>query len=419
MTIVAYDQTELTTTEQSEFERCEQTIDHLRQAFTDAGAALATIREQRLYREKHPTFEDYCQQRWGFSRVQAHRLIQAAEVASHLLPIGNIVGLPENESQVRPLTQLETPEEQQDAWQEAVERSGGNPTGKIVQQVVQERTQPAAQERPALPPGWYWQDSSQPADIIAINGQQHDQISGFCETHEVAAAKAWELHQASKDEQAWADVAQAAADLAPPVDHDAFENAMAGALDVPVPTPMPPAGESNVEKMRRYGFPPDLAELLDREHWRLLGISLQPGKFRMERGDSFGTERHEVSIAELQQLFAPLLPQPEAEAEPEEEAIALPDGWKLWTFENGTYEAYATSLGVSLQTSTHQTEEAAIREALLVTSLYERLAAHGWKPMHVNGKGWHLQRWFAGDNAHGELEEFLYTLEQEKTHGTR
>jgi hypothetical protein len=60
----------------------------------------------------------------------------------------------------------------------------------------EERTQPPAPEpqRPDLPPGWYWQNSSNPADIIAINRNNHEQTSGFCETHEQAAAAAWQVH---------------------------------------------------------------------------------------------------------------------------------------------------------------------------------------------------------------------------------
>jgi hypothetical protein len=49
-------------------------------------------------------------------------------------------------------------------------------------------------ELPNLPPGWYYQDSSNPDDIIAINRNNHEQISGFCETHEQAAAAAWQVH---------------------------------------------------------------------------------------------------------------------------------------------------------------------------------------------------------------------------------
>ena len=111
--------------------------------FYEVGEALMVIREKRLYRQTYHTFEEYCQQRWDMSRFYAHRLISASEVASNLLPIGN---MPTNESQVRPLTKLATPEEQQAAWQQAVASApGGKVTGAHVAAVVDEmkpRTSP-------------------------------------------------------------------------------------------------------------------------------------------------------------------------------------------------------------------------------------------------------------------------------------
>ena len=62
---------------------------------------MLAIRDQRLYRETHGTFEDYCRERWGMSRFYAHRLIEASEVAA-LLPMGNIT----NELQARALAPL-------------------------------------------------------------------------------------------------------------------------------------------------------------------------------------------------------------------------------------------------------------------------------------------------------------------------
>jgi hypothetical protein len=53
-------------------------------------------------------------------------------------------------------------------------------------------------ELPDLPTGWYWQESSNPDDIIAINRNNHAQNSGFCPTHDIAAARAWEMHQRSQ-----------------------------------------------------------------------------------------------------------------------------------------------------------------------------------------------------------------------------
>jgi len=95
------------------------------QTFYDVGSALATIRDERLYRADFGTFEDYCQERWGISRIHAHRLIGAAEVRDRLLPTGNT--LPENERQARPLAQL-PPEDQPAAWQRVVETA---PEGRI------------------------------------------------------------------------------------------------------------------------------------------------------------------------------------------------------------------------------------------------------------------------------------------------
>lgn len=46
----------------------------------DVGQALARIRDGRRYRlEGFDTFEDYCRERWGFSRVRAHQMIEAKE----------------------------------------------------------------------------------------------------------------------------------------------------------------------------------------------------------------------------------------------------------------------------------------------------------------------------------------------------
>jgi hypothetical protein len=41
----------------------------IRRRVLDGGVSLADIRDGKLYRgQGYSTFEDYCQQRWGFSR---------------------------------------------------------------------------------------------------------------------------------------------------------------------------------------------------------------------------------------------------------------------------------------------------------------------------------------------------------------
>jgi hypothetical protein len=45
------------------------------------GQALAAIRDRRGYRQAgFTTFEQYLQQRWGWSRQRGYQLMQAAEV---------------------------------------------------------------------------------------------------------------------------------------------------------------------------------------------------------------------------------------------------------------------------------------------------------------------------------------------------
>ena len=56
-------------------------------------------------------------------RAHAYRLIKSSEVAQNLSPIGDI----ENEAQARPLTRIKDPDEQREAYQEAVRTA---PEGK-------------------------------------------------------------------------------------------------------------------------------------------------------------------------------------------------------------------------------------------------------------------------------------------------
>lgn len=102
------------------------------QTFVQVGEALFEIKEKRLYRIEHDTFEGYCSQKWKMSRIQAHRLIGASEV-SRMLPTGN---KPENERQARPLTKLPS-DQQPEAWAKAVESADGKqPTAKQVEAAV-------------------------------------------------------------------------------------------------------------------------------------------------------------------------------------------------------------------------------------------------------------------------------------------
>jgi hypothetical protein len=114
----------------------EQTIKQGLDTFAEVGEALLEIRDSRLYRIEHSTFEKYCCEKWGMSKRRANQLVSAASVVDKLEEMGTIV--PVSESQARPLTKLR-PEDQPKAWQKAVEIAGGEqPTAKQVSQAVVE-----------------------------------------------------------------------------------------------------------------------------------------------------------------------------------------------------------------------------------------------------------------------------------------
>jgi len=81
------------------------------------GRALREIRDARLYRATHGTFEDYCEQRWEIEWRRAYQLMDASAAAENL----NICSgpRPATEGQLRPLAGL-PPEQQRE-----VARRGG------------------------------------------------------------------------------------------------------------------------------------------------------------------------------------------------------------------------------------------------------------------------------------------------------
>lgn len=120
-------------------------------AFYEAGKALQELRDRRLYRNTHHSFEAYVKERFGFGRSRSSRLIDAVTVVENLiaqfkmLPNGQqnesktnrLQILPTNERQVRPLTSLEA-EQQREAWAEAVTvAQGKQPSNRVVKSIVE------------------------------------------------------------------------------------------------------------------------------------------------------------------------------------------------------------------------------------------------------------------------------------------
>jgi hypothetical protein len=111
---------------------CETVIENGLQTFVEVGNALFEIRDSKLYRQTHSTFEAYCRERWQMSRQRAHQLIDAAGVSKNLSTI--VDKQPTHESQIRPLAGLE-PEQQKEAWQMAT-AIDPHPTAELVSKVV-------------------------------------------------------------------------------------------------------------------------------------------------------------------------------------------------------------------------------------------------------------------------------------------
>jgi hypothetical protein len=111
-------------------------------SFVEVGNSLMRIRDSKLYRGTHGTFEAYCQERWNIARRTAYQYIEAAEAVKVVRNCAQIE--PANEAQARPLTLLETPAEQVAAWEQVIETAPkddeGEPiiTAKHVENVVRE-----------------------------------------------------------------------------------------------------------------------------------------------------------------------------------------------------------------------------------------------------------------------------------------
>jgi len=153
--------TALTHQEQTELKKLESVIERNLTAFYEVGRALLRIRDGRLYRATHRTFESYCSDRWGFARNYANKLIASAAVLENLgtiVPKSEKVSqstlkeeipLPKTETQVRPLVKLER-EKQREVWKKAVETAPfGKVTAKHVASVVKDvvNKEPDTKER--------------------------------------------------------------------------------------------------------------------------------------------------------------------------------------------------------------------------------------------------------------------------------
>ena len=182
---------ELTTEEERDLLVLERKVER---AFYEAGKALAEIRNRRLYRSTHETFEAYCQERFCFTRrhinyrIAGYRVVQNLKMGTNCSQI-----FPTNESQVRPLTQLSS-DEQVEAWQQALEQNHGKvPPARIVKDVVQR-----IRERRPVP------NPYRVGDVCAIIVKENPDLKGYGGAWAIIS----EVHQFSCTVQLWNGVKQ-------------------------------------------------------------------------------------------------------------------------------------------------------------------------------------------------------------------
>lgn len=121
--------------ERARLQVLEVTIERGARMFIEMGKALAEIRDSRLYRESHDSFDTYCRERWSLSRRRVDELIQTAGIATQVSGIP-LTSVPANPAVARELAPLrDDPGAMQSVWDEAVEKHGPTPTAAQVREI--------------------------------------------------------------------------------------------------------------------------------------------------------------------------------------------------------------------------------------------------------------------------------------------
>jgi len=122
MTDIINETITLSLQEATDVARLEGDIQHGLDSFTAIGKALEEIRQRRLYRDAYASFDAYCQQRWGWSKQHAYRLINAFQVDQLLIESG-APAVP-NEHVARALGAIEDDAKRETIWLAAVQLAG-------------------------------------------------------------------------------------------------------------------------------------------------------------------------------------------------------------------------------------------------------------------------------------------------------
>lgn len=159
----------LTPAETSRLAQLEEVIE---KSFLQIADALREIHDQKLYRGESGkrTFEEYCEERFGFGKRLGFYYVDAARVVENLKASEQFVHFPTSESQVRALKGLDA-EAQRTIWAKAVDKADGVPSARIVEETVKEVTgqrKPKERKAPSFSVG----------DVGRIRLTSHEELLG-------------------------------------------------------------------------------------------------------------------------------------------------------------------------------------------------------------------------------------------------
>jgi hypothetical protein len=106
----------LTAREKTLIAELEAIVERGLERFLAVGEALATIRNQRLYRTHYPTFEQYVRDRFGLARSSVDQLIRSSQTEQTLMDSGINLPSATPEAVIRPLSGLPGEDLQAACW---------------------------------------------------------------------------------------------------------------------------------------------------------------------------------------------------------------------------------------------------------------------------------------------------------------
>lgn len=113
----------------------EAIVEKGKDTFVEVGMALMRIRDAKLYKTTHDSWEKYCKDRWKWGRNYADKLARAAAVSADLIELGTMVP---NERVARQLS-LVPEADRKLVLADATALAGGTPTAAQVREAIELR----------------------------------------------------------------------------------------------------------------------------------------------------------------------------------------------------------------------------------------------------------------------------------------